>query len=727
MMRIDEATSLHQRIIGALPVREWQVDSQPIDNIWIIQTAREGERSKPVAIPFNAPISPWPKPSRLDAAEHINDLITAKLLVWYALEPAPIGWLRTGSSVPGFHRRNLNFFRWKHHIGVHSNSDLEAAHHRDFVARFRAKGLEGMLDITSRAKQLVAADRAGTIQLPRGERGYFFHAGVEELLGLTINQTPPEAIAVLSEYAQEIGVPFQRYDRKRMGQQTRNITKTAAFAQISVWQTLWNFNEFLEHDPLQYDAYSDKGELQRSFSGWAEDGRKTPDAPTYQASWLIDAAIRLIFDEAVENILAISDDGYDPEQVSASPHLALIQDRIDALGFGPIANLYRRSRWQSEPRDIPTVRELIFRLLATAGVIAIAAFGARRDCELQALRPGCIQLDQFGNLWLHCWIAKNRRELTKIPTNRVAQRAVHILERLGLLAAVHGDPEWLLEYFDPYGPVEYKFNEALRQFSEWVKVPPLPDGSYWEFASHQFRKFFAVSYQWRYFFPDFGALNHHLRQSIDVTAGYAKMRGAATLRQYDKTQARLKAWSPDWVEMDRFNALRDEEENFIAEILRMAIEDGETLGGPKGRALTVQLQQKFFTQINVGISGERDGLLNREIQKLAKGLHMRTHPEGHGICGCGTSSKDKETAGCLIQREKRTGEKPSAQPEPDMSFADDEICCRCVHNIRIKRLLPYWERAFDDAIAASRSSVADVARAGQQRADFIECHILSEF
>jgi hypothetical protein len=726
-MRIDEATSLHERIIGALPVRKWQVDGQPRDNVWHIHTNRLGERSKPVSIPFDVPISAWPNNSRLDAAEHINDLITAKLLVWHALEPAPIGWLRAASSVPGFHRANMNFLRWRHHIGVQLNSDLTAAHHRDFVARFRAKGLEGMLDVRSRATRLVAADRAGIIQLPRGDRGYFFHAGIEELLGLSLNQTPPEAIAVLLEYAQEINVPFQRHGRKRIGAQPRRVTKTAAYAQLSTWQTLWNFNEFLEHDPLQYDAYSDLGELQRSFSGWAEDGRKTPDAPPYQTSWLIDAAVRLIFDDVAENILAIGAEEHDSVPVVDSPLFALIQRRIDALGFGPIASLYRRSRWQSEPRNIPTVRELIFRLLATAGVICIAAFGARRDCELQALRPGCIEQDQFGDLWLHCWIAKNKRELTKIPTNKIVQRAVHILERLGLLAAVHGDPAWLLEYFDPYGPVEFKFNEALRQFSEWVKVPPLPDGSYWEFASHQFRKFFAVSYQWRYFFPDFGALNHHLRQSIDVTAGYAKMRGAATLRQYDTTQARLKTSSPGWIEMDRFNALREEEEAFIVEILRMAIEDGETLGGPKGQALTVQLQEKFSAQIDIGISGEPDGLLNEELRKLAKELHMRTHPEGHSICGCGISSKDKETAGCLIQREKRTGEKPSAQAEPDMSFAADDICCRCVHNLRIKRLLPHWERAFDDAMSASCSSVIDVAKAGQQRAKFIESRVLSEF
>ena len=110
-MMLNAGNSLHQRIIGALPTREWQVDSHPLDNVWYISTQREGERSEPETVRFDVPIGAWPNTSSLDDVRHINDLITAKILVWYSLEPAPIGWLRTASSVPGFHRTNLNFLR----------------------------------------------------------------------------------------------------------------------------------------------------------------------------------------------------------------------------------------------------------------------------------------------------------------------------------------------------------------------------------------------------------------------------------------------------------------------------------------------------------------------------------------------------------------------------------------------------------------------------------------
>lgn len=722
-MTEDVSAHLHERVIGQLPVREWQIESQPIDNLWRIRTAREGERAKPVEIRFDVPIGAWPNPSRLDAIQHVKDLVTAKLLIWYAMEPAPIGWIRTGSSVPGFHRTNLNFIRWKHHMGIRSNSELTAAHHRDFVKRYRTKGLEGMLEIEARAKRLVAAHRAGDIVLPLGDRGYFFHAGIEELLGLTLNQTPPQAISVLHQYAQEREVRFQHLNRTRLTAQPRNTTKTTAATQLSTWQTLWNFNEFLTHDPLLYNAYASPGELADAYDGWAEDGRKTPDAPPYQTSWLINASIRFIFDNAIEDIFTLFEEG-EHLCLGSNPIWERTKARFDALGFGSIADQYGRSRWQPVPEETPTFRELTFILVAAACVIAIAAFGARRDCELRALRPGCIQRDEFGEYWLHCWIAKNKRELTKIPTTRVVVRAVDVLERLTRLATKYGDPSWLLEYFDPHGPVDFKFNEALRQFATWVNVPPLDDGTFWIFASHQFRKFFAVSYQWRFFYPDFGALNHHMRQSIEVTASYTRMRGAATLRQYDATLARKR--STDWIEKDRGAALREEEETFIVEILRGMLVRGETLGGPKGRALTARLQKELSNQIHISNSGQ-PGPLNEELERLAKALYMRTHAEGHGLCGCGTSSKDIETAACLIEREKRTGERSITQSEPDMSFAEDVTCCHCVHNIRIKRLLPYWETAFDSAIAASRSSVVEVAEAGRRRADFIKNNVLSEF
>lgn len=605
-----------------------------------------------MSVSFKVPVTPWPSVSHLTDPKNDSDLVTAKLLVWNSLEPSPTGWLKTASSVPGLHRTAINFIRWRLHINVASNSALTAAHYRDYVTRYRHSGLEGMLEVSRRAARLVDAHRQGLLELPLGDRGFFFHVGIEELLGLNFNQTPPEAIEVLMAYAKELGIPFQRSERKRIGPQPRAITKTAAYAQLAIWKTLWGLNDALQHDPFQYHAHASPGELANAYSGWAQDGRKTPDAPELQTSWLIDAAIRLVFDDVVDSIFVLYSE-INGRKVGNGEVFEAILARFAALGFGPVSGLYCRSRWQTEPKQFPTIREIVFRLLATAAVICIAAFGARRDSELQALRADCIQRDEYGQLWLQCWIAKNRRELTKIPTNHVVERAVEVLNRLGELAAEHGEPEWLLQYFDVLGPVEFKFNEALRQFSAWVAVPPLDDGKYWEFASHQFRKFFAVTYQWRFYFPDFGALNHHLRQTIDVTAGYAKMRGAATLRQYDATKARMRSASPDWIELDRATALREEEESFIVHILRGMLDGSISPGGAKGKTLATQLRTRFSEQIRLSTQESDRGALNGELAKVAKDLHMRTHSEGHSICCCGSSAKDLETAGCLIERQRR--------------------------------------------------------------------------
>ncbi|MBZ9657239.1 hypothetical protein [Phyllobacterium lublinensis] len=697
-----------------------------MDNVWYVHTPREGERATPAKVSFDVPIRAWPNTARLTSPEFEHDLVTAKLMVWLALEPAPVGWIKTASTVPGYHRTGLNFIRWKYHIGVEHNRDLRAAHHRDFVARYRRNGLEGMLDLKSKAEALVAANRANEIQLPLSDRGYFFHVGIEELLGVSLNQTSPEAIEILLNYANEKGFRFQKEPRKRLGPQSRNTRNVTAHKELSTWQTLANFNDYMQHDPIGYNPYSERGELEASLKGWACDVTPTPDAPPYQTSWLINAGLRFLFDDVVDIILDFAPVGaQDKSPLSNYKQYRLIRSRLKKLGFKSIANYYRRSRWAATPHGQLTVRELIFNMLAIACVVEISAFGARRQQELSALRPGCVTRDLFGDLWLHCFIAKNKRHLTKIPANKVVERAVHVLEKLATLASRYGESEWLLDYFDPYGPVDFKFNEALRLFADWVNVPLMPDGSTWLFTSHQFRKFFAVSYQWRYYYGDFRALNHHLRQSINVTAAYTRLRAAATLREYDTKRASLEKKSKRWIERDRGDALREEETSFISAVILSVLDGTEKLGGAKGRAMMVELEIAFSEQISISKTSGPSAL-NEGVRNLAKSFHMVPHPEGHGYCGCGFSLRDRETAGCLIEKAELTGTNASHEPGPDYEFAPDSVCATCVHNIRLRRLLPYWESAFAAAGDAARSPNPDVAEVGKTRSNFIKEVVFKE-
>lgn len=720
--------SKHDEIIGSLPRRPWFHGKSMLDDVWHICTEREGEeRAKPVTLRFDTPIRAWPNFARLNDPDFEDDLITAKLYVFYSLEPEPVGWLKVASSVGPAHRRHLNYIRWRTHIGVFGNRFVGPAHHRDFERRYRRAGLEGLLDIRDKAERLVAAIKCGDLASPKNKQNNFFHAGVEALLGLSLNQTPPEAIEVLAAFASEAKIRFGHSPRKpariRDYTQRRGVT---ASADLSVFFHLARLRDYMKHDPMTYDAYADEAELSKSLGGWVQNTARTDDSPAYQTSFLISSSLEIILSDLPEKIIdccLMIGDG-----ARADETLSELNARFLSMGFGSVSPTYLRNRALSRSVVTTTSRELVFKILVGACAAVIGAFSARRHGEILALRPGCIKSDEYGEVWLETWISKRQRFTTRNPANLTTARAVAILEQLWDRTQQFGKSRWLLELFDSYGRVKLNLNDLLRYLAEFCNVPPLPSGEVWIFAAHQLRKFFAVTHQWRYFFPDLLALNYQLRQ-LDkfTTVGYTKMEAGKALTLHENREMKRAAKAAlAWSANDRVEALREEEQTFIRHICQAALAGEITLGGVGGKTLYNDLKRIVGKQLEITSVPTQLRSFNESLDSFIQSLSMQVHPEGHTICGCGSSEEDKRVARCLELKEALTGNPPSAEQGPDYSFADEDRCAVCSKNIRVKALLPYWERQLDEAEAAGSSRSVEVRDHAKERKEFLQ-GILSEF
>ncbi|MBY3367261.1 hypothetical protein [Rhizobium laguerreae] len=733
-MSANEKTAVgqtkHDQIIGALTPRWWlSEDCRFTENVWIVDTSRKNqERVKAEVIRFDVPIMGWPNFARLDDPSLEFDLITAKLLVYLSLEPPPIGWLTTASSVGPFHRRHTNFIRFKHEWNIGKNSNIRPAHVRHFERCLRTPGLEALLRVEAKAVRLVDAFQTGELEIPFHERGYFFHEGLEALLGLSLNQTPPGAVAVLQQFAKDAGIRFQRNERVGLTEPRVTKRRTSVSALMSPFYHLSRLRGFLEHDPIGFDAFNDAAELAGALKGWTEETQRTSDSPSFQTSWLINGALKLILSDLPEMIIEVCLDAAEAkDKVANKLNLNELNTRFIGLGFNTVGQYYRRSRWLRKNELDTSLRDLLFNILAGSCAIVVAAFSGRRDGEIMALRSGCIHEDAFGEGWLECWISKRQRYTTRLPANQSTKRAISILEIIRQRTS--GDSKaWLFEFADPSGPVKFELNTALSTTSKWFRVPAMLDGSHWAFGAHQMRKFFAVTHQWRYFFPELMVLNFQLQQrDRNVTAAYTRMEAGKALRLHDERRVKRKETAAQlWSAEDRVAALKEEEQAMVRYVCQNALTGDLSLAGPRGKTLYSDLTRLVEAQLHVTTSGSVADTFNKTLEEFYSGLSMQVHPEGHSICTCGSSTQDKAVAGCLRLKEHDLGLTTGNETGPDYTYAEDECCASCPHNLRLKVLMPYWIDATDQAQAALRSSSQAVRDVAQERVSFLE-GMLAEF
>lgn len=720
------ATSLHDEIIGALPVRYFFKDgTTPLSNRWVIGTESVAVRKNPtIKIDFDQYLTAFPSSINLLDPERERDLTTIKLVVYHSLDDEPVGWNKSAVGASNTFRFQLLFLKWRIQNGIESYARLNAAWHRQFVAALMSGGRDALLSMPERVETFCGAWDKGEVAPQFNQRGDVDSEFVARMLGLQNGGSLTSSTrATMYQYITQKGFGYARYYKlpeKPISQV--NIAEGSALDFLKPWTQLWNLRELLSHDPIGYRAYLNERD-KRSQVKWAKPRRRTKDAPEYQTSWLIDACLKLVHDDIVKELFDIVENGLDQTGCPTDlKRFEKVNDRLRHIGLPELRPIYSISaRKGQQPHHLVTIRTFLLILLPIFCSVVICAFTARRDEERNCLKIDCVEIDANGNMWLNCLIAKNIRDMDRIPIPSSVKAAVDIVHRLHSYNKSRED-EWLFNIACPVTrkPALVNLKKNLKRSCEWLGVPPLANGETWVFTPHQFRKFFGTTYFHRWMFPNLTALSFHYRHfNPDTTRGYLKMRAATALRMGEDKLARA--------EVTRRNIERERDTNdgmwqMVRHIMQTAL-DGAKLAGSAGQRITQQvneLKERFLPELEITKGGYDEPGFEAALEKLVRATPMQVHPEGHSVCLCNNSNDDKSKSKCLALKQMLTRMLPSDNAEVDFDFADDEACLSCPHSARVPAISPYWESALAEVRLMVKLTTGEQREAIERRIAAIE-------
>ncbi|TAA50617.1 hypothetical protein [Shinella sp. JR1-6] len=729
LLNADVTTpSLHDQIIGALPVRYWFKDgTTPLSNKWVIGTESVAVRKNPtVTIDFDQYLTAFPSSINLLDPECERDLITIKLVVYHSLDDEPVGWNKSAAGAAITFRFHLLFLKWRIQNGIESYAKLNAAWHRQFIRALSSGGRDALLSMPARVKSLCGAWDTGDVEPYFNQRGEVDGNFVAHMLGLQDARSLTSSTrATMFQYITQKGLRYARtYKIPEKPISQEKIAEGSALDFLKPWTQLWNLRELLSHDPIGYRAHLNERDRSSQVK-WAKARKRTKDAPEYQTSWLIDACLKLVHDDLVKELFDIVENGLDQTgRPTDLQRFKKVNDRLRHLGFPELKPIYNISRRRGDqPRHLVTIRTFLLVFLPIFCSVVICAFTARRDDERNCLKKDCVEIDANGNMWLNCLIAKNIRDVDRIPIPSSVKAAVDIVRRLHSYNRFRED-EWLFNIACPLTgrPALVSLAKNLKRSCNWLGVPPLANGETWVFTPHQFRKFFGTTYFHRWMFPNLTALSFHYRHfNPDTTRGYLKMRAATALRLGEDKLARAEVAKRN---IERERDTNDGKWQLVRHIMQTAL-DGAKLAGSAGQRITLQvneLKERFLPELEITKGGYDEPGFEAALEKLVRATPMQVHPEGHSVCLCNNSNDDKSKSKCLALKQMLTGMLPSDNAEVDFDFADDETCLSCPHSARVPAISPYWENALAEVRLMIKLTTGEQREAIERRIAAIEVY-----
>lgn len=315
--------------------------------------------------------------------------------------------------------------------------------------------------------------------------------------------------------------------------------------------------------------------------------------------------------------------------------------------------IFDHGQTASEPSELAQIKRL-----ATASWIIIAAFSARRDKEIDELEEGCIRGDDASGYWLHVYIEKTLQRKEWIPVPSFVARAIAVLSAISAGARQDSGSNRLFQWRKADGEI-HKLNVGryLDDFAAAVKVPlhrtkageaPVR----WHWHPHQFRRFFAILYFYRFEGATIEALSHYLRHfNIEMTRRYVTQ---------DPEVAAL--WT-------------DVEWGYMGHVARTIVAGERSVAGAAGerlKKLASKLIDVFRRKLQI-VSPERVGA---SLTLLMQRQGMVLTPKPWVTCSCPKTLAAASTAACRRQR-------PSEAEAigPNFSHAGPTVCCHCPHAI----------------------------------------------
>ncbi|MDH7790193.1 hypothetical protein [Ochrobactrum sp. AN78] len=717
---------LHDEIIGALPRPYWLEGGTLLDNLWAIKLGETDSESLMI-LDFNQPITPWPNMKSLTDFDFEKDLITIKKFIILALKQKPVGWVSSKDTLSVEFNHYIDFVRWRTDRGVLNNNSLSPVWFNEYDSSFKRSGREGLLKLESRVRSLLLAVKSNAIEIATDRRGDAAIGEIAKLLGVGSGASlTPNARNYLEQYFKSEGIPYTRYSRSRELPllSEENVVSTAAAKRYAIWFQLWRLRSHLSHDPIGHRAFKTAREISEYCQKHFREPRRTPDAPAYQVSFLINSSLKILLDHVTLKLIDLVGHGVNKDgDLKNKDLLVECNKRLSSLGFPEISEYYHLRKGKTQNKA--TLRQLLFKILPMAARIITAAFSARRDNEITMSRMDCVSRDEAGQPWLNCRISKNLKRTQRIPIPESVVRAVEIVLKIRALG--NRESQILYKFRCPITKrnVSFNTNRLMSVVDDYFQTPLLEDGTAWKFRPHQFRKLFGVTYFWRYAFPNLTALTYHYRHfNPETTRGYIELEAAEGLRMRDEKLAAAARERTG----ERKSDLESSRSAFVLWVLS-GVAKGDKLDGALGKRITAQveeLKKRYLPELQITGGQTSSPSFDKALTALAKTTSLQVHPEGHSLCGWGSGSNEitsqRCASRCLELRRELTGVSSSEAMGPDFAYAEDTGCLVCPLRAALPTMAPRWESDVQEAELALAHSNVIQSEIVRERLELISTH-----
>jgi hypothetical protein len=263
--------------------------------------------------------------------------------------------------------------------------------------------------------------------------------------------------------------------------------------------------------------------------------------------------------------------------------------------------------------------------------------------------------------WIHTQILKTLQRKDLIPVPAIVARAVECLEALSADARNESGEESLFQWLDPASgtTVQLDCGRHIDAFADAVSIPDYTSAegtkTRWHWTPHQFRRFFAILYFWRFEGAQIEALSHHLRHfNLEMTRRYIVE---------DSEAAGI------W---------HDVEWGFRSHVARAIVTGERTISGSMGkrlRQLAQRLKEQLHKKLKVMRPEQADAIL---IDATAASLDMAMgrqklvlSPKPWVTCSCPRTHEAAGKAAC------RQGTSAIGQTGPEFANAAPTVCSGC--------------------------------------------------
>lgn len=318
--------------------------------------------------------------------------------------------------------------------------------------------------------------------------------------------------------------------------------------------------------------------------------------------------------------------------------------------------------------DAPSMQDVknVVKHTVSAIVIILLAFTGRRDTEIKRLKMDCLSeakegLMSFGETTksedlISVYVAKTEKKYDTFPTNNLIIKAVEVMRSIAELSSESTGKTVLFQMYQTghgHGSCN-NFGRLIKAFASLTKNDVDSSGRQIDYACHQFRRFFAILFYWRYGAKDIYSLSSYLGHfSLEMTKVYI-------------------------TEISGESMFNEEEKKWLAKRMASSWFKGEKVGGSVGKSINAS-GEKIIASLKASIKflkpDKVDDFYKQKLEEAAleevdkRGLKVRF--TAYAIVCFGGSEGLRSKASCVPPEERSEYQQP--RPE-NASFS---MCASC--------------------------------------------------